>query len=120
MSPASAKEFFEAIATKANRSCEGTKIMREWVGHYYGKIIQFDLDAEKFHLVVSNGGMTVVDGEYPAPDLTLRGSSKLILDVFTGRKRFGVAVKNWELVLIGAGHDGFVLGGLIATITLEV
>lgn len=116
----SVKRFFEAVAMRANRSSEGTKIMRDWTGPYDGKVVQFETDTEKFYLVVTGGRLKVYDGEYPAPDLTFRGSSKLISDVFTGRKRIGDAMKNWELVLIGAGHEGFALGRLITTVMLEV
>jgi len=114
------KRFFEAVAMRANRSSDGTRILKEWVGHYYGKVVQFETDAEKFYLVVMDGKMRVVDGVYPAPDLTFRGSSKTVSEVFTGRKRIGDAMKAWELVLIGAGHEGFALGRLVTTVMLEV
>jgi len=116
----SVKRFFEAVAMKANRSSEGTRIMRDWTGQYDGKVIQFETDTERFYLVVTDGKMKVREGEYPAPDLTFRGSSKLISDVFTGRRPIGDAMKSWELVLIGAGHEGFALGRLITTVMLEV
>jgi len=114
-----AKEFFEAIAMKANRSSDGQRIMRDWVGHYHGKVIQFETDSEKFYLVVQDGKMKVFDGVYPAPDLTFRGSSKIVSEVFTGRTRISDAMKAWELVLVGAGHEGFALGRLITTMMLE-
>ncbi len=120
MSTASVKKFFEAIAMKANRSSEGTKIMNSWTGHYHGKVIQFETDKEQFYLVVADEKMRVHEGRYLAPDLTFKGSSKTISEVFTGRKRFGDAMKSWELVLIGAGHEGFALGRLITTVMLEV
>lgn len=114
-----AKEFFEAIAMRANRSSEGQKIMKDWIGHYHGKIVQFEIDTEKFYLVVQDGKMNVLDGEYPAPDLTFKGSSKIASEVFTGQKPIGDALKAWELVLVGAGHEGFALGRLVATMMLE-
>lgn len=120
MSVLTVKKFFEAIAMKANRSSEGTKIMSKWIGHYHGKIVQFETGTEQFYLVVADGKMRVYDGKYLAPDLTFKGSSKTISEVFTGRKRFGDAMKSWELVLIGAGHEGFALGRLITTVMLEV
>lgn len=120
MSSVSARKFFEAIAMKANRSSEGTKIMTEWTKQYHGKVIQFETDTEKFYLVIEGGKMRVHEGEYPGPDLTFKGSSNLILGVFTGKTRFGDAMKNWDLVLIGAGHEGFMLGRLITTVMLEV
>jgi len=120
MSALTVKKFFEAVAMKANRSGEGTKIMEKWASRYHGKIIQFETDTEQFYLVVTDGKMRVCDGKYPSPDLTFKGSSKTIYEVFTGRKRFGDAMKNWELVLIGAGHEGFALGRLITTVMLEV
>ena len=114
------KTWIEAVAMKANRSDDAVRIMKEWTEHYYGKVIQFETDTEQFYLVVSNGRMKVKDGIYPAPDLTFKGSSKTISDVFTGRKRIVDAMKTWELVLIGAGHEGFTLGRLITTVMLEV
>lgn len=120
MSAVSAKKFFEAVAMKANRSGEGTKIMKEWIGHYHGKVIQFETDTEQFHIIICKGKMKVREGVYPAPDLTFKGTSKTVSEVFTGRRRFGDAMKNWELVLIGAGHEGFTLGRLVTTVMLEV
>jgi len=113
------KKFFETIAIKANRSSDGQKIMKDWVGHYHGKVIQFETDTEKFYLVVQDGKMKVLDGEYLAPDLTFKGSSKIITEVFTGRKPIGDAMKAWELILVGAGHEGFALGRLITAMALE-
>jgi len=115
-----AKRFFEAVAMKANRSSEGTRIMKEWAGHYHGKVLQFETDTEQFYLVVADGKMKVGEGVYPAPDLTFKATSKTVSEVFTGRKRFGDAMKAWELVLIGAGHEGFALGRLVTTVMLEV
>lgn len=115
----SAKAFFQAIVMRANKSSEGIRIMQNWTRRY-GKILQFETDTEKFHLVIQNGKMRLLEGEYPAPDLTFRGTSKTVTEVFTGKKRFGDAMKNWELVLIGAGHEGFTLGRLITAVMLEV
>jgi hypothetical protein len=116
----SVKKFFEAVAMKANRSSKGVKVMQEWVGHYYGKVIQFETDTEQFHLIVTNGKMKIQDGIYPAPDLTFKGSPKIISEVFTGRKSIGDALKSRELMLIGAGHEGFALGRLVSTVMMEV
>ena len=116
----SARQFLQAIAMRANKSTEGTKIMQNWTRHYPGKIIQFETDTEKFHIIIAEGKMHVTEGIYVAPDLTFRGTSKTINEVFTGKKRFGDAMKSWELVLIGAGHEGFTLGRLITTVMMEV
>ncbi len=114
-----AKEFFEALALKANQSNDGQKIMKDWVGHYHGKIIQFETDAEEFYLLVHDGKMKVVDGVYPAPDLTFKASSETLFEVFTGRRSIGDALKTWDLVLVGAGHEGFALGRLVTTVMME-
>ena len=120
MSGMSPKKIFEEVAKKANSSNEGKMIMKEWVGPYHGKILQFETDAEKFYLVVTDGKMKVYNGEYPSPDLTFRGSSQVISDVFTGKRSVGDAMKSWDLLLMGAGHEGFILGKLITTVFLEV
>ena len=70
-------------------------------------------------VVIADGKMKVHDGEYPSPDITFKGSSKLISDVFTDRRNMGEAMESWQLVVLGAGHEGFALEQLITTMMLE-
>lgn len=119
MSSTGIRKMLEAIAVKANRSAEGQRMMQDWVGQYDGKIIQFETDTERFYVAVSREKVKVLNGEYPAPDLTIRGKAETLLEVFTGRRRFGDAMKNWEILLIGAGHEAFHAGRLIAQIVME-
>jgi len=120
MNDQSPKKIFEEITKRVNESVEGQKIIGEWVGPYDGKILQFETEAEKFYLVITDGKIELYTGEYPSPDLSLRGSSQVIIDVFTGKRSVGDVVRSWDLLLIGAGHEGFMLGKLIATVFLEV
>jgi len=119
MSDQSPREIFEEITKRVNESPEAQRIIEQWVGPYDGKILQFETDAEKFHLVIADGRMELCTGEYPSPDLILRGSSQVITDVFTGRRSVGEVIRSWDLLLMGAGHEGFMLGRLIATVSLE-
>lgn len=118
MSAAGIRRFIEAIAMKANRDEEIKNTMRNWVGGYHGKIIQFETDPENFYIVVQNEKMEVRTGSCPSPDLTIRAPSKVITDVFTGRRRFGDAMRSWELLLIGAGHEAFQLARVITAVML--
>lgn len=113
------REIFEEIAKKTNSSAEGQRIIEEWVGPYDGKILQFETDSEKFYLLITDGKVEVHRGEYPSPDLTFRGSSQVVVDVFTGKRSVGDAIKSWDLLLMGAGHEGFMLGKLISTVFAE-
>ena len=119
MSDQSPRKIFEEIARKINESVGGQRIIKEWVGPYDGKILQFETDTERFYLVIADGKMEVCTAEYPSPDLTFRGSSQVIIDVFTGKRSVGDAIKRWDLLLMGAGHEGLMLGRLITTILLE-
>lgn len=119
MNEQSPSEIFEEVAKKVNENAEGQRIIKEWVGSYEGKILQFETEAEKFYLVITLGKMEVCTGDYPSPDLTFRGSSQVIVDVFTGRRSVADAMRSWDLLLIGAGHEGFMLGRLITTALLE-
>jgi len=120
MSSLNSKKLFEEVAEKVNSSIEGRRIMKEWVGPYDGKIIQFETDTQKFYLVVTDGRMKVHDGEYPSPDLAFRGSSQVISEVFAGKRSVREAMESWDLLMMGAGHEGFTLGRLITTVFLEV
>jgi hypothetical protein len=110
------RDFFRTIAMKANRSSSAKQMMKEWVGHYDGKVVQFQTGIELFYIIVTNESIKVCEGEYPSSDIILRGSSKLITDVFTQKKSMESAMKRWELVVLGAGHDGFALRKIIASI----
>ena len=110
------KDFFQKTAVKANKSSNGKLMMKEWVGHYDGKVVQFQTGTELFYIVVTNEMMRVCDGEYSSPDIIFRGSSELVMDVFTLKKNMEAAMKNWELVVLGSGHDGFALRELVATV----
>ena len=114
-----AKDFFQTTAVKANESSSGKLIMKEWVGHYDGKVVQFQTGKEVFYIVVADETMRVCDGEYPSPDIIFRGPPELIIDVFTLRKSMESAMKSWELVVLGAGHDGFALRELVSTVFRE-
>ncbi len=118
MSAGGIRKFIEAVAMKANREEETKRTMRDWVGRYYGKIIQFETDPENFYIVVQGGRMEVRAGSNPSPDLTIRAPSRVITEVFTGRRRFGDAMKSWDLLLIGAGHEAFHLARLITAVIL--
>ena len=118
VSAAGIRKFMEAVAMKANRDEETKRTMREWVGRYHGKIIQFETDPENFYLAVQNDRMEVRPGNNPSPDLTIRAPSKVIVDVFTGRRRFGDAMRSWDLLLIGAGHEAFQLSRVIMAVML--
>ena len=114
-----AKGFFETTVMKLNQ-CDSAKLtMKEWIGHYDGKVIQFQTDTELFHIVVAAENIRVSDGEYPSPDVIFRGPSELIVDVFKLKHNLESAMKNWEIVVLGAGHDGFALRDLIATLFCE-
>jgi len=115
-----AKDFFQTVAMKANKSDYVKKMLKEWIGHHDGKIVQFQTNTENFYIVVAGEIMRVCNGEYPSPDIVFRGPSELILDVFTLKKNMEDAVKSWELVVLGAGHDGFALRRLVTTIVREV
>ncbi len=113
------KEFFQTTAVKANMSSRGKQMMKKWVGHYDGKVVQFETGAELFYLAISNEAMRICDGEYPSPDVIFRGTPELIMDVFTLKKSMESVMKGWELTVLGAGHDGFALRDLIATLLRE-
>ncbi len=119
MSDQKPKQIFEEITERVNQSPKGQRIIKEWVGPYDGKILQFETEAEKFYLMITDGKMELCTGEYPSPDLTLRGSSQVIKDVFTGKRSVGEVIRSWDLLLMGAGHEGLMLGKLIATVSLE-
>ncbi len=115
----SPKTIFGEIAKRVSESVEGQRTIKEWVGPYDGKILQFETDAEKFYLVITDEKMEVCTGEYPSPDLTFRGTSQVITDVFTGKRSVGDAIRRWDLLLMGAGHEGFMLGRLITSVFLK-
>ncbi len=60
---------------KASGTPKGRKALGEWVGGYYGKILQFTTDGRSLHAVFTSSGMRLQEGAYPAPDLVIAGAA---------------------------------------------
>ncbi|MFQ6088588.1 MAG: SCP2 sterol-binding domain-containing protein [Candidatus Methanofastidiosia archaeon] len=118
MSAEDVKKFLSMIVMKANASEDAKKQIAEWVKHYPGKIIQIETDGEIYHVVITKKGLKLREGEYPSPDLIFRAPSEVLMSIFTGRKTMKDAMKNWEMLVIGAAHDGIPMAKLITTVLM--
>lgn len=66
--------FLESVR-KAAATPRGRKALAEWVGDYYGKILQFTSNGHSLHAVFTRTAMRLQEGAYPAPDLVLNGAA---------------------------------------------
>lgn len=93
---------------KRTASGPGRAALQEWVGGYYGKILQFTAGGRSLHLVATPRGLRVQEGSYPAPDLAIIGDAVEEL----ARKRFSreavkETMKQKKVTIRGNLHEAF-------------
>ena len=108
------RQFIRHIASAVNNSDDHKKFVAQWLGPWPGKVLQVEAEGEKFHAIITKKKMWMEEGDYPSPDVIYRvKDAQIILDIFTGRAPFRNAIKDWSLVVIGAGHESVPLAQLI-------
>ncbi len=108
------QQLIEGLITRVNESANLREFVRNWVGPYYGKILQLETDKGTFHIILDREGlMRVKNGVSPSPDVIYKAPAQTLLDLFTGKTDFRELVKRWELVIVGAGHESAQLAKLI-------
>ena len=110
---AAMEQMFEHLIKKVNENAEHREFVRNWVGAYHGKVLQVETEKGAFHIrVYRKGTMTFHEGKYPSPDVIYRSSADTLMKLFTGQASFRDLIKNWDLIIIGAGHESVPLGQL--------
>lgn len=108
------RQFMRHICSAVNASDDHKKFVAEWIYPWPGKVLQVEAEGEKFYVVMTKEKMWMEEGDYPSPDVIYRvKDAQVILDIFTGRAPFRDAMKAWDLVVIGAGHESVPLAQLI-------
>lgn len=107
-------QLFETLTKRVNETPKHRDFLRNWVGHYQGKIIQLETDEDTFHIIINQKGtMQLQKGTYPSPDVIYKAKAQTLMDLFTGRANFRDLMKRWEIIIIGAGHESVPLAQLL-------
>ena len=107
------QEFFKFFMHQVNTKDDLKKNLAEWIGPYYGKILQVHTEEGDQYIVVKPSGMTLHDGTYPSPDVIYKARSEVLLGIFTGEIPFKNAMKDDSLRVIGNAHESDPLANLI-------
>ena len=111
-------KFLQMVIQQGNKKEDAVKIMEEWVGAYDGKILQVDTDGKFFHVIITKKGAKVKEGEYPSPDIVFRAPSDLLMQIFTGRADPIEAIKKWEMIVLGNGHEMVPMNQMIMAVMI--
>lgn len=111
-------KFLQMIIQTGNKKEDAVKIMKEWVGPYDGKILQVETDGKFYYVVITKKGATVKEGEYPSPDIIFRAPSDLLMQIFTGRADPIEAIKKWEMIVVGNGHEMVSMNQMIMAVMM--
>ena len=114
------KDLMDMLVKIVNSKPDLMKKVHNWIGPYNGKVLQLQTEEGTWHLVVSRDGLALFEGEYPSPDVIYEGTAQLMVDIFTAQADFRKAMKSWDLVVIGAGHESIPLANLIADVLMSV
>lgn len=111
-------KFLQTVIQQANKKEDALKIMEEWVGPYFGKVLQVETDDQFYYVVITKKGAKVKEGEYPSPDIIFRAPSDLLMQIFTGRADPINAIRKWEMIVIGAGHEMIPMNQMIMAVMM--
>jgi hypothetical protein len=111
-------KFLQMVIQKGNSKDDALKIMEEWVGPYQGKVLQVETDGEFYHVIITKTGAQAKKGEYPSPDIVFRASSDLLMQIFTGRADPIQAIRNWDMVIVGNGHEMIPMNKMIMSVMM--
>lgn len=111
-------KFLQMVVQKGNKKDDALKIMKEWVGPYQGKVLQVETDDEFYYVVITESGARAEKGEYPSPDIVFRAPSDLLMQIFTGRTDPIEAIRNWDMVVVGNGHEMVPMNNLIMSVMM--
>ena len=111
-------KFLQMIVQQGNKKEDAVKIMKDWVGAYHGKVLQVETDGKFYYVVITKEGAHVKEGEYPSPDIVFRAPSDLLMQIFTGRADPIEAIKKWEMVVVGSGHEMVPMNKMIMAIMM--
>lgn len=111
-------KFLQMVIQQGNKKEDALKIMAEWAGAYDGKVLQVETDGKFYHVIITGKGATVKEGEYPSPDIIFRAPSDLLMQIFTGRADPIEAIKKWEMVVVGSGHEMVPMNKLIMNVMM--
>ncbi|MBU7043523.1 MAG: hypothetical protein HXS47_08005 [Theionarchaea archaeon] len=118
MTAADVYKFLQMVVQQGNKKEDALQIMAEWAHPYPGKVLQVETDGKFYYVVITPQGATVKEGEYPSPDIIFRAPSDLLMQIFTGRSDPIEAIKKWEMVVVGAGHEMIPMNQLIMTVMM--
>jgi len=114
--PDDVKLFLSKATDAVNRSEQARSIVREACRHYPGKIFQFNVHGNKFHLVFfADGHVELRDGEYPSSDVHYISDPDTFLGVLKGEKQLRDVTADWSFIIEGAMHETTYFAKAIAT-----
>ena len=79
--------------------------MLSWLGDYHGKIIAFSVPGESYHLVFTQEGVTLRQGDYASCETAYQGKESAVLDVLKGKISLYAGVKAGQLEVRGNLND---------------
>ncbi len=75
-----------AKAKQINENKMLVKEVRDWISGYAGKIIAIRTPEEAYHLVFTDGGVAVKEGDYPSCQAYYRGPEEEIIKMLSNEK----------------------------------
>ena len=112
------QEFFKFLMTQCNSKDDLKKQLADWVGPYFGKILQVHTEEGDSYMVVTKDKIEIFEGTYPSPDVIYKSSAEILLGIFTGDIPFRDVMKDGRLEVIGNAHESDPLANLILAVMM--
>ena len=71
MASEAVRDWLDGIIDIINDEPEAKKELNNWIGTYFGKILEWHIGDDKFFLVLSHDKSRIEEGEYPSPEIII-------------------------------------------------
>ena len=71
MASEAVRDWLDGIIDIINDEPEAKKELNNWIGTYFGKILEWHIGDDKFFLVLSHDKARIEEGEYPSPEIVI-------------------------------------------------
>ena len=94
MSAEEAKKWLKSLVDFINRDAKAKEELGKWVKRYYGKILEWHVDEDKFFIILQRNSAKFADGEYPSPEVVIMLDSNAWRELAKKQHQFAI-IKDW-------------------------
>ena len=99
------KEMLEEKVANINKDEVRKGRLKEWINGYVGKVIGFKTPTDSYHIVLTEEGASLKQGDYPSCEYSYRGDDETLLSILRGEDTASSAVRAGKIKVWGSLNE---------------